>query len=165
MAYVVSNLMSRDDITPLFAFFPVPRPSEILVCTCPGSPHVRRLDFRAEWVATNPPNNPLVVTANLPIMTTSIVTCINKNNLIWGLGRQRGARRAGLDNVLVQSTNFTPTRLPGRPGGERLIPGGGTINDGSVKLNDQVGRALTLSAYVQCEQWAFPLLAPQPKTT
>jgi hypothetical protein len=44
-----------------------------------------------------------------------------------------------------------------------FIPHGGTLNDGSVKLNYQLGNGLTLSAFVQCEQWMVSALAPEPK--
>jgi len=41
-----------------------------------------------------------------------------------------------------------------------FIPGGGTINDGSVRAEFQVKRDWGASALVQYEQWRFPLLAP-----
>jgi len=41
-----------------------------------------------------------------------------------------------------------------------FIPGGGTINDGSVHAEFQVKRDWGASALVQYEQWRFPLLAP-----
>jgi hypothetical protein len=44
-----------------------------------------------------------------------------------------------------------------------FIPHGETLNDGSVKLNYQVGNALTLSAFVQYENWLAPVLAPKAK--
>jgi hypothetical protein len=41
-----------------------------------------------------------------------------------------------------------------------FIPSGGTINDGSVRADFWILRDLSASAFVQYEQWRFPLLAP-----
>ncbi len=157
-----ATLMSRDDITPLFAFFPVRalgNPGVYLSRV----PHVRRLDFRAEWVATNPPNPPRRngQFAYYDNFYHDLYT--NKNNLIGDWVGREG--RGGQGWTTYWFSPRTSLQLGYRHAqvASAFIPGGGTINDGSVKLNYQVGRALTLSAYVQCEQWAFPLLAPQPK--
>lgn len=45
----------------------------------------------------------------------------------------------------------------------QYIPGGGTIDDGSITANYQVGSTMTLSAFVQYEEWRMPLLAQQTK--
>jgi hypothetical protein len=42
-----------------------------------------------------------------------------------------------------------------------LIPNGGTINDGSVRVEYWVRPAFNAIAFVQYEQWKFPLLAPE----
>ncbi len=41
----------------------------------------------------------------------------------------------------------------------KLIPNGGTINDGSVRADFWIRPTLGVSAFVQYEQWRFPLLA------
>jgi membrane-associated phospholipid phosphatase len=42
----------------------------------------------------------------------------------------------------------------------KFIPSGGTINDGSVRADFWVQRDWSASAFVQYEQWKFPVLAP-----
>ena len=46
----------------------------------------------------------------------------------------------------------------------KFIPGGGTINDASVRTDFWVRTTWGVSAFVQYEQWRFPLLAPGPQT-
>jgi hypothetical protein len=41
-----------------------------------------------------------------------------------------------------------------------FVPGGGTINDASARLDFWVMRDWSTSAFVQYERWKFPLLAP-----
>jgi len=45
-----------------------------------------------------------------------------------------------------------------------FIPGGETVNDGSIKLDWWVRRDLSVSTFVQYEKWKAPLLAPTPQT-
>ncbi len=45
-----------------------------------------------------------------------------------------------------------------------FIPGGETVNDGSIKLDWWVRRDLSLSTFVQYEEWKAPLLAPSPQS-
>jgi membrane-associated phospholipid phosphatase len=45
-----------------------------------------------------------------------------------------------------------------------FIPGGETLNDGSVTVNWRVRRDLTLSSFVQYEEWRAPILAPGAHT-
>jgi hypothetical protein len=42
----------------------------------------------------------------------------------------------------------------------KFIPSGGTINDGSIRMDVSVRRDWGASAFVQYEQWKFPVLAP-----
>jgi capsule assembly protein Wzi/PAP2 superfamily protein len=41
----------------------------------------------------------------------------------------------------------------------QFVPGGGTVNDASVRVDFWVQQDWTASAFVQYEQWSFPLLA------
>jgi hypothetical protein len=41
-----------------------------------------------------------------------------------------------------------------------LIPNGGTINDASARFDYWIRQTVGVSAFVQYEQWTFPLLAP-----
>jgi len=157
-----ATLMSRDDITPLFALFPV----RALMSTgfyVSHFPHVPRLDFRFEGVTTDPHNgeNKNGRFAYWENFYRDDYT--NKNNLIgdWigrvGTGYQgwstywfspRTSLQFGWRHAQVAST---------------YIPHGGTLNDGSVKFECQIGSGLTLSAFVQYEGWLVTALAPGTK--
>jgi hypothetical protein len=159
---VYTTLMSRDDVTPLFAFFPI----RALMSTglyVPQVPHLRRLDFRAEGVTTDPRNggNKIGHFAYYELFYRDDYT--NKNNLMgdWigrvGTGYQcwstywfhpRTSIQFGYRHAQVAST---------------FIPHGGTLNDGSVSFNYQLGRALTFSTFVQYENWLIPVLASNAK--
>jgi membrane-associated phospholipid phosphatase len=45
-----------------------------------------------------------------------------------------------------------------------FIPGGETVNDGSVKLSYSLRRDLNVKAFVQYEKWRAPILAPNAQT-
>jgi hypothetical protein len=45
-----------------------------------------------------------------------------------------------------------------------FIPGGESVNDGSIKLDWWVRRDLSVSTFVQYEKWKAPLLAPSPQS-
>jgi hypothetical protein len=46
----------------------------------------------------------------------------------------------------------------------KFVPGGGMINDGSVRADFWVHRVWNVNALVQYEQWKFPILANGPQT-
>jgi hypothetical protein len=157
-----ATLMSRDDITPLFAFFPV----RALMSTgfyVSHFPHLPRLDFRFEGVTTDPRNGQNKTGQWAYWETFYRDDYTNKNNLIgdWigrvGTGYQgwstyhftpRTSLELGYRHAQVAST---------------FIPHGGTLNDGSLKVDYQIGSGLTLSAFVQYEQWLVTALAPGTK--
>ncbi len=159
---VYGTAMSRDDITPLVAFTP------LRAAINPGVflariPHVRRLDLRVEAVLTDPP---AALNHNGNFMYWNHFyqdLYTNKNNLIgaWigrvGTGYQawttywfnpRTSLQFGYRHAQVAST---------------FLPHGGTVNDGSVKVNWPIGNDLILSAFVQYEKWLMPALASEAK--
>lgn len=155
--------MSRDDVTPLVTFIPMRG------LINPGMelshlPHLAKLDFRAEFVDTNPRNAPRRNGQFAYFDYFYHDSYTNKGNLLgdWvgrvGTGLQgwttywfgpRTSLQLGYRHAQVAST---------------YIPGGGTLNDESVKMDYQLGGKITLSAYVQYENWTMPLLAALPKT-
>jgi hypothetical protein len=159
---IYATLMSRDDPTPLFAFFPV----RALMSTgfyVSHFPHLPRLDFRAEGVTTDPRNGGNKTGQFAYWETFYRDDYTNKNNIIgdWigrvGTGYQgwstywfspRTSLQFGWRHAQVAST---------------FIPHGGTLNDESVKLDYQLGSGLTLSAFVQYEDWLVTALAPGTK--
>lgn len=45
-----------------------------------------------------------------------------------------------------------------------FVPGGETVNDGSVKLGWWMQHDLSVSAFVQYEKWLAPILSPTAQT-
>lgn len=159
---VYTTLLSRDDITPLFAFFPV-RAMMSAGFYLSHIPHARRLDLRGESQTTDPRNgqNKTGQWGYWEGFYHDDYT--NKNNL---MGDWIGRTGTGYQ---LWSTYWVGPRTSIQVGyrhaqvDSRFIPHGGTLNDGSVKVNYQVGSALTLSAFVQYENWLVPVLTPQAK--
>ncbi len=155
-----ATLMSRDDITPLFAFFPV----RALMSTgfyVSHFPHVPRLDFRAEGVTTNPRNGGNK-TGNFAYWESFYRdNYTNKNYLIgdW-IGRVGTGYQAWSTYWFSPRTSLQLGYRHAQVG-STFIPRGGTLNDGSVKVDWQMAEALSFSAFVQYEKWLVTALAPQ----
>lgn len=159
---VYSTLMARDEVTPLIDFFPV------RVFMEPGFylsrfPHIPHLDLRGEAVTTDPRNGENKTGQWGYWETFYHDNYTNKNYL---MGDWIG--RCGTGYQLWSTYHFasrTSLQFGYRHAqvDSRFLPHGGTLNDGSVKLNYQIGRELTVSAFVQYENWLVTALAPQPK--
>ena len=126
----------------------------------PRLPRLPKLDFRVEAVYTDPPT-PRSIRGDYVYWDAfyrDLYT--NKNNLIgdW-IGRE------GMGFQAWSSYWFTPrsslqTAYRHAKVAKDFIPGGETLNDGSVKVNWWVRRDLSLSGSVQYEKWWAPILAP-----
>ena len=130
----------------------------------PRLPRLPKFDFRVEAVYTDPPT-PRSRSGDYvywDLFYRDLYT--NKNNLIgdW-IGREGTGFQAWSTYL------FTP-RISLQPGyrhakvAEDFIPGGETLNDGSVKVNWRLRRDLSLSGFVQYEKWLAPILAPTAQT-
>jgi membrane-associated phospholipid phosphatase len=130
----------------------------------PRLPRLPKLDFRVEAVYTDPPT-PRSRSGDYVYWDAfyhDLYT--NKNNLIgdW-IGRE------GMGFQAWSTYSFTP-RISLQPAyrhakvAEDFIPGGETLNDGSVKFNWRLHRDLSLSGSVQYEKWRAPILAPTAQT-
>jgi len=159
---VYATLMSRDDLTPLFAFFPV----RALMSTgfyVPRFPHVPRLDFRAEAVTTDPRNGGNKNGQFAYWETFYRDDYTNKNNLIGDWIGRVGTGYQGWSTYWFSPRTSLEFGYRHAQVASTFIPRGGTLNDGSVKLNYQIGSGLTVSAFVQCEEWLVSVLAPATK--
>lgn len=159
---VYGTAMSRDDVSPLAAFFPMRslfNPGIYL----PRIPHVPRLDFRFEGVDTNPPAAPRRngQFAYWDNFYHDLYT--NKNNLMGDWVGRTGTGLQGWGTYWFNPRTFLQVGYRHAQVASQFIPHGGTINDGSVKFNYQVGSAFTFSTFVQYENWLFQELAPLPK--
>jgi hypothetical protein len=159
---VYATLMSRDDPTPLFAFFPV----RALMSTgfyVSHFPHVPRLDFRFEGVTTDPRNgqNKNGRFAYWENFYRDDYT--NKNNLIGNWIGRVGTGYQGWSTYWFSPRTSLQFGWRHAQVASTFIPHGGTLNDGSVKFDYQIGSGLTLSAFVQYEEWLVTALAPAAK--
>jgi len=157
-----ATLMSRDDPTPLFAFFPV----RALMSTgfyVSHFPHLPRLDFRFEAVTTDPRNggDKTGKFAYWEVFYRDEYT--NKNNLIGDWIGRVGTGYQGWSTYWFSPRTSLEFGYRHAQVASTFIPHGGTLNDGSVKVNHQIGGGLCLSALLQYEQWLVSVLAPQPK--
>ena len=157
---IYGDSLSADDPSPLAA----PRRAGIN----PGIhlvrfPKIPKLDLRVEAVNTNTPSSGrgghLIY---WDIFYHDLST--NKNNLFasWigrdGTGIQAWSTyRFGVRNDL--QFGYRHATISGD-----FIPGGETINDGSVKFDWWLGNNMNVSTWVQYEKWFAPILAASPQT-
>jgi hypothetical protein len=154
--------MSRDDITPLVAFTP------LRAAINPGVylsrvPHVPQLDLRVEAVITNPPNAPNSTGHFMYWEHFYRDDYTNKNNLIGDWIGRVGTGYQGWSTYWFSPRTSLQFGYRHAQVAGTFIPHGGTLNDGSVRLNYQRGSELTLSAFVQYEKWLVPVLTPEAK--
>jgi membrane-associated phospholipid phosphatase len=132
----------------------------------PKLPWIPKLDLRFEGIYTDTPtgNNPQQGGQYVywELFYHDLYT--NKGNLIgnW-LGRD-GSGYQGWTTYWFSPRNslqfgFRHAKVDGH-----FIPGGETINDGSVNLNLHVRDAWTITTGLQYERWVAPLLASTPQT-
>ncbi len=159
---IYGTAMSRDDPTPLVALTP------LRALINPGVhlshiPHLPKLDFRAEAVTTDSP----AASSHSGQFTYWEVfyrdDYTNKNHLIGDWIGRVGTGYQGWSTYWFSPRTFLQLGYRHAQVASTFIPHGGTLNDGSVKFNYQVGSEFTLSAFVQYENWLVPVLAPQSK--
>jgi hypothetical protein len=126
-------------------------------------PHIGRLDLRAEAVTTIPPSAPNNTGHFAYWDTFYREDYTNKSNLIgdWigraGTGYQ-GWSRYWFSPRTTMQVGYRHAQVP-----STFIPRGGTLNDGSVKFDYQIASPLSLSGFVQYENWLVPVLSPRAK--
>jgi membrane-associated phospholipid phosphatase len=130
----------------------------------PRLPHLPKTDLRVEAVDTDPPTLRSVDGRYVYWNDFYHDLYVNKNNLIgdWigreGMGLQSWTTYWFSPRNSVQ-LGYRHAKVAGD-----FIPGGETVNDGSVQVNSQLRSDLHVSASVQYEKWAAPILAPGPQT-
>jgi hypothetical protein len=158
---IYADSLSDDDPSPIAA----PRRAGI----SPGIymstiPLVPKLDLRVEAVNTNPPTSRSKGGQYIYYDGFYHDLYTNKNNIVgsW-IGREG-------QGIQAESTYWFSPRNTLQFGyryakvASDFIPGGETINDGSVKLDWWMQRDLSVSALVQYEKWLAPILSPTAQT-
>jgi hypothetical protein len=158
--------LSADDVSPIAA----PRRAAVN----PGLylshvPKLRQLDFRVEAVNTNTVHS--TAPHNQPVNGRFVYwdqfyhdLSTNKNNIIgsW-IGRQGQGIQAWSTYWFSPRDSIQVAYRHAKVASD-FIPGGETVNDGSVSVNWWVRTDLSVSAFVQYEKWLAPVLAPGPQT-
>ncbi|MBZ5500773.1 MAG: phosphatase PAP2 family protein [Acidobacteriia bacterium] len=157
-----SDSITADDPSPLAA---PPRAAISGGLYMPRLPGLPKLDLRVEAVNTDTPSSrstggkfvywELFYYHNL---------YLNKNNLIGSWIGREGVGYQAWSTYSFSPKNTLRFGFRHAKVDSDFIPGGETVNDGSVKLDWWMRHDLSLSTSVQYEKWFAPLLAPTPQT-
>ncbi len=134
----------------------------------PRIPGLPKLDFRFEAVYTNTPGrNPSF--GNLggqyvywELFYHDLYT--NKKNIIGNWIGRDGQGFQSWSKYWFSPRNTLEFGYRHAKVDGNFIPGGETVNDGSVKLDYWLHHVVSVSARVQYERWYAPVLAPTPQT-
>jgi hypothetical protein len=156
---VYANSLSADDPSPLSN---PPRAAWNPGFYMPQLPGLRKLDFRVEAVYTNLPavgNAP-----NVYFETFYHDLYTNKNNLMGSWIGREGFGLQSWSTYWFGPRNSVQAGYRNAKVAKNFIPGGETLNDGSIKLDWWVRSDLNISGLLQYEKWLAPVLAPSPQT-
>ena len=127
-------------------------------------PHLPKLDFRVESVYTDPPTDRSQEGQYIYHNNFYRDLYTNKGNLIGDWVGRQGMGFQGWTTYWFTPKNSIQWGYRHAKVDSNFIPGGETINDGSVKANWQLRRDLGFSASIQIEKWFAPILAPAAQT-
>jgi hypothetical protein len=127
-------------------------------------PHLHKLDFRAEAVYTDPPTPRSHAGEYIYFNDHYHDLYTNKGNIIGDWIGREGKGYQGWSTYWFSPRTSLQVGYRHAQVASDFVPHGGTLNDGSVKVNWQVRNELTLSAFVQCEKWLVPVLTPETKS-
>ena len=130
----------------------------------PRLPALPKMDFRVEAVYTDPPT-PRSINGQYNYWNDfyhDLYT--NKNNLIGDWVGREGMGFQGWSAYWFSPRNSIQFAYRHAKVASDFIPGGETMNDGSVKVSWQLRNDLGVSAGLQYERWFAPILAPTAHT-
>ena len=132
----------------------------------PRIPGLPKLDLRFEAVYTNTPaRNPSNFGGQYVYWELSYHDLYtNKNHIIGNWIGRDGQGFQSWSKYWFSPRNTLEFGYRHASVDSNFIPGGETVNDGSIKLDWWVRRDLSVSTFVQYEKWKAPLLAPAPQT-
>ena len=130
----------------------------------PRVPGIAKLDFRFEAVYTDPPTPRSRYGQYVYWNNFYHDLYTNKGNLVGDWVGREGKGLQGWSTYWFNPRSCVQIGYRHAEVASDFIPGGETLNDGSVKGNWWPKKNLSLSAYVQYEKWRAPLLAPSPQT-
>jgi membrane-associated phospholipid phosphatase len=156
------QFISGDDVVALEA---LPRDAIISGIYLPRLPRLAKLDFRVEGGYTDPvtprSNDGHFIYWDLVYYHD---LSMNKNNIIGSWIGREGKSVQAWTTYSFSSRNNIQFGYRQAKVAKDFIPGGETMQDGSVKLNWLLNDNLAVSGYFQYEKWLAPILAPGPQT-
>jgi membrane-associated phospholipid phosphatase len=153
--------LSDDDPSPLAA----PRRAGINPgIYLPQLPGLRNLDLRVEAAYTD-----ITMEGQIPgkfIYWDGFYhdSYTNKGHLLGNWVGRDGKGYQAWSRYSLSARNFVEVGYRHGQVSPQFVPGGGTINDGSIRADFLIHRQWSVSASVQYEQWRFPILATGPQT-
>lgn len=132
----------------------------------PAFPGLPKLDFRMEGGFTNSPNGvPHVYDSGFYYTANRYLNgYTNNGNLLGSWIGRAGQGLQAWSNYWLSARNRVEVNFRHLTVSHDFIPGGETVNDGSVKVDWWLGNEVGLSAQVQYERWLAPILASGPQT-
>ncbi len=130
----------------------------------PRLPYLPKLDFRVESVYTDPPTARSQFGQYIYFNNFYRDLFTNKGNLIGDWVGREGMGFQGWTTYWVSPRNSIQFAYRHAKVASDFIPGGETLNDGTLKANWQLRSELSLSASIQYEKWWAPILAPAART-
>jgi membrane-associated phospholipid phosphatase len=131
----------------------------------PRLPRLPKVDFRVESVYTDPPTARSIRGGYVYWDGFYKDLYTNKGNLIGDWIGREGMGFQAWSNYWFTARSSLQIGYRHAKVDEDFIPGGETINDGSVKANWWFHRDLNLSASVQYEKWFAPILFSNAQTS
>jgi hypothetical protein len=158
-----TDALADDDPTPLVT----PRRSAYNPgIYMPQIPGILKLDLRIEAAYTNLPEKTASDNPGNFVYFDSFYKDLytNKGHLMGHWVGRDGTGIQAWSRYLLSSRNSLQFGYRHEKVDPRFVPGGATINDGSVRVDVLVKPEWNLNVYVQYEKWNFPLLASHPQT-
>lgn len=130
----------------------------------PRLPRLRKMDFRAEGVYTDPPIGGNVGSGFFYYNPTWISGFTNAGQLMGNWVGREGQGVQAWTTYWFTPRNKLQFEMRHLKVSREFIPNGGTLADASVRADFWVRSSFSLSAVVQYEAWTFPVLAATRQT-
>ncbi len=154
---VYADSLSDDDPSPIDAPRRAGISPGIYLSRVPG---ISRLDLRVEAVNTNTPTSRSNGGKYIYYDGFYHDLYTNKSNIIGSWIGREGTGIQARSTYWFSPRNTLQLGYRHAKVASDFIPGGETVNDGSVKLDWWIRQDLSVSAFVQYEKWLAPVLAP-----
>lgn len=158
---VYADSFAADDVTPLAN---PPRAAWSSGFYMPRLPGLPKLDLRVEagYTDATTDKNTLGQFVYFDYFYHDLYT--NKGNILGSWIGREGKGVQAWSTYWFSSRNSLQFGYRNAKVDKDFIPGGETVNDGSLKVNWWLRHDVTMSASVQYERWFAPILAPGPQT-